>query len=506
MSDDKFNIETSRIEGLIPQQLIADSGPLIEFLKEYYKFLNQSTGPSGVLNELLSNRDLDKAVDSYVELIRKEIGDGLVKGIVADKINLFKHVSDFYQAKGSLDSFRLLFRFLFGVEIEISLPKEKILVASDGRWSQQNSIFINLSAGNAFNLTGKTVTVTSGGAIVSFEVNRVRRIGVTSNYEVFITRKSQSASITLGTQITKDDCTFTVINSLNQQTLVYGGSGFQVGQIFDLDDGTTSGTKVKVATVDGNGAITKLDFLVFGVGYSADFTARLVPESELNPGDPDVIVTTTATADQTNHPTNAIFTFANDTLAQYSGAYVTNKGFLSDDIYLQDNFFYQQYSYVIKSGERFASYENLVRKTVHPAGMKLFGEFEINNEFDLARQISLLARFYYERFHDVVETTATDFDWVFYKNLEETVTPDDTDFDWVFYKALTEDITVTFTFTNEVRKALDETVTTTSSNSFHVTKPLSESINIGDSGNVQLNPYAVNYFGEEYTEGTTLFT
>ena len=99
----KDNIESSRVEGLIPQQLVNDAGPLIEFLKEYYKYLNQSNNPSGVINDMLANRDLDFAVDSFINLIRKEIGEGLVKDIVADKVNLYKHVTDFYQAKGSLD-------------------------------------------------------------------------------------------------------------------------------------------------------------------------------------------------------------------------------------------------------------------------------------------------------------------------------------------------------------------------------------------------------------------
>ena len=503
MSDNK---ESTRVQGLIPQQLISDSGALIAFLKEYYKFLNQSGNPTAVINDLMSNRDLDLAVDSFVDLIRKEIGEGLVKGIVADKVNLYKHVSDFYQAKGSLDSFKLLFRFLFNVEIEIGLPKEQILIASDGRWSQQNSIFINVIEGDAFNLAGQSITVTSGGRNIVVEVNRVKRIGITSNYEIFITKKTQTAQIVAGTIITTNGVEFEVINSLNLLTIVYGGTGFQVGQILDIDDGTTTGTKVKVGAVDSNGAITRLDFLVFGVGYNSDFTSRLIPSSELVFGDPDNIVTTTPTTDQTTYPSNAIISFSNSTLAQYAGSYITNKGFLSDDIYLQDNYYYQQYSYVIKSGEQFRTYENLVKKTVHPAGMLMFGEFEINNDFDLARTIEMLARYYYDRFYDNVQTDATDFDWVFTKALEEEVATDDTDYDWVLSKPLTDNIAVTFVYTNEMQKALSDTVNTTSHRQFNTTKPLVDTINSIDFGNVQLNPYAINYFAEEYTEGTTLFT
>ena len=78
----KDNTEISRVEGLIPEQLISDSAPLIEFLKEYYKYLNQDNNPSAVINSMMANRDLDFAVDRFIDLIRKEIGEGIVKNVV----------------------------------------------------------------------------------------------------------------------------------------------------------------------------------------------------------------------------------------------------------------------------------------------------------------------------------------------------------------------------------------------------------------------------------------
>ena len=811
----KDNTEISRVEGLIPEQLISDSAPLIEFLKEYYKYLNQDDNPSAVINSMMANRDLDFAVDRFIDLIRKEIGEGIVKNVVANKINLYKHVTDFYQAKGSLDAFKLLFRFLFNIDIEISLPKEQILIASDGRWSQQNSIFINVTEGEAFDLSGKTLTITTGGSNIVVEVDRVKKLGQTNNYEMIITKKTQSAIIPAGTEVTLNGVEFTIIDSLNTASLVYSGSGFEVGQIININNGSVDGTKVKVGSVDSNGAISRLDLLQFGVGYSANFTARLVPQSQLSPGDPeynngalqtltgdgsdffkkeltvngvrlvaagavggqtavpdsfvekvarmfelftdptgadingsaqrgliqnlsgdagtyhaglptiqrvargagsdystnfltdagiifwnltnlfdthvqndmvwylnstggtpgdgdqdaqeviehvfhtihmhgldaqtlkmypyissdwntgplynamveaydagmwdpsgyepspgafktngdafevaakeylyllnfcmfdysslwegsslapewsdsmrtqagilannplgyalfntyiapviskpslatirnifqdgdvgdptiaglsgyvvdstsavDLVISTDPDADKVNYPSHAIFNFSNSTLSQYAGRYITNKGFLSDDIYLQDNFFYQQYSYVIKSGQRFESYENVVKKSIHPAGMLMFGEFEINNEFDLARAITALNRFYYDRFYDEVQTSDDEAELELRKPINEDV-PAVEQYDWVLTKPINENVPVTQFYAAEFRKPFDESLTASESTVFSVDKPLSENINSIDSGNVQLNPYAIAYFAEDYTEGTTIFT
>jgi hypothetical protein len=219
----------------------------------------------------------------------------------------------------------------------------------------------------------------------------------------------------------------------------------------------------------------------------------------------DLIVSTDPVQEKIDYPTHAIFNFSNSTLSQYAGRYITNKGFLSDDIYLQDNFFYQQYSYVIKSGQRFESYENIVKKSIHPAGMLMFGEFEINNEFDLARAITALNRFYYDRFYDEVQTSDNEAELELRKPINENV-PAVEQYDWVLTKPIGENVPVAQFYAAEFRKPFDESLTALESTVFSVDKPLSENINSIDSGNVQLNPYAIAYFAEDYTEGTTIFT
>ena len=59
------------------------------------------------------------------------------------------------------------------------------------------------------------------------------------------------------------------------------------------------------------------------------------------------------------------------------GSYFDTKGFLSWDKKLQDNFYYQEYSYVIKATSRLKQYRDIVQKVLHPAGTKLFGQVEV---------------------------------------------------------------------------------------------------------------------------------
>ncbi len=70
--------------------------------------------------------------------------------------------------------------------------------------------------------------------------------------------------------------------------------------------------------------------------------------------------------------------------AEISGLFVDSGRFTNDDgkvnfKVLQDSLFYQDFSYVIRSGLSFDRYKDIVKEVVHPAGLEFFGEIVITN-------------------------------------------------------------------------------------------------------------------------------
>lgn len=59
------------------------------------------------------------------------------------------------------------------------------------------------------------------------------------------------------------------------------------------------------------------------------------------------------------------------------GRYTDNNGFASDRKYIHDNYYYQDFSYVIKSGQTVESWLSIVKKLLHPSGFNVFGEIQI---------------------------------------------------------------------------------------------------------------------------------
>jgi hypothetical protein len=71
---------------------------------------------------------------------------------------------------------------------------------------------------------------------------------------------------------------------------------------------------------------------------------------------------------------------------QFPGRYIDTKGFLSWNNRLQDNEYYQEFSYVIRVEELLTKYKEVVKTLLHPAGTKMFGDYNIRSTVNSAVQ------------------------------------------------------------------------------------------------------------------------
>lgn len=113
--------------------------------------------------------------------------------------------------------------------------------------------------------------------------------------------------------------------------------------------------------LSANGIVSSVEIIDSGFGYVPGETVSLRSENLLNQTSPYG----TTVIDLDGHGT---------------GYWSDNKSFVSDGNYLQDNYFYQQFSYQIVAERMISTYESLVRDLIHPSGIALFGKFSLNRE------------------------------------------------------------------------------------------------------------------------------
>jgi len=155
------------VQGQVPEFVREDYPKFISFIKAYYEFLENEQIVGGVseqnnLTEILKRLryigDVDASLDLFEEQFYNTFLPLLPKDTVVDKAFLIKNVLPLYQSKGSPESFQYLFRLLFGQEIEIEYPRERILRASDGKWVVENILRTTTDIYSLYTGDGSTTT------------------------------------------------------------------------------------------------------------------------------------------------------------------------------------------------------------------------------------------------------------------------------------------------------------------------------------------------------------
>lgn len=144
------DLKTSLLINRQVPEFIREEYPLfITFLEAYYEYLENQQGIQ--INDLVTKskdiryiNDVDQSIDDFEQQFFNSFAPYIPSNNLAvDKDFLIKNVLPLYLAKGSENSFKLLFRFLFGQELELRYPKNEILRASDGKWNVESSLKVS---------------------------------------------------------------------------------------------------------------------------------------------------------------------------------------------------------------------------------------------------------------------------------------------------------------------------------------------------------------------------
>ena len=139
-----------------PEFIRSDYAKFITFLKAYYEFLEQDGGALNVIRNLDTFGDIDEqthepVLSTFYSLFLPDFP----QFVAADKKFVLKHIADFYNSKGSIDSVKAFFRILYGEEVQVYLPKVDILKLDTGIWNKVFKIKVmTLSAGLIADLNG----------------------------------------------------------------------------------------------------------------------------------------------------------------------------------------------------------------------------------------------------------------------------------------------------------------------------------------------------------------
>jgi hypothetical protein len=173
---------------------------------------------------------------------------------------------------------------------------------------------------------------------------------------------------------------WSVLGAIKRIELTNFGTGYSSASLPAITITTTTGASANLVatniqgksanvTVDtsnnitGIGSIRAVEITNFGINYStANATANTIGDG------------------------NAILSPVISGLGIKEGVFIDDDGKIDYKI-IQDSYYYQDYSYVIKSGLTFETYSNTLKSIIHPAGLIYFGEIQILNDLDVHAEL-----------------------------------------------------------------------------------------------------------------------
>ena len=161
-------------------------------------------------------------------------------------------------------------------------------------------------------------------------------------------------------------------------------------------NGKFSGKDAVIVPNFAPGAITEIE--VTEQEEDADFIlGETVDITNLRTSVLDTITVDTSTVGIPRHVLSTVKNGTSSVLTvtgiqKLAGRYLGTKGFLSWNNRIQDNYYYQEFSYVLKSPNLVDVYRDVVQNVLHVAGTKMFGNYEIvsqpNMQISVASSVS----------------------------------------------------------------------------------------------------------------------
>lgn len=157
-------------------------------------------------------------------------------------------------------------------------------------------------------------------------------------------------------------------NGINTPTVLNGGTGYANGEKLVFSGGGGISTPAGFVTTNSTGGIVSTTLTKKGSGFEA--LPTITVKTKKGTG---AIFTTTISEFNTFSQIEG--KVKKTGIGKNKGYWSTTRGFLSSDKYIQDSYYYQDYSYELRVPVILEKYKSILYDTFHTAGSEMFGKY-----------------------------------------------------------------------------------------------------------------------------------
>lgn len=261
---------SSLVRNQFPDFYKEDGQNFLAFIEGYYEYLEQNGKLTDAIQSIQDYRSIDTTLDEYIDYFQNTLLPSVPHDVIADKRLLAKYVKYFNVARGTLASYKLLFRSIYNEDIEVNYPADQMLKVSDGDWRLDQYLVTNYDK-KVFDLIGKIIVGqnSTAEALVEDVVGRVVRNR--DVLQIIVSKVRGEFQNLESIKANGGDESYIIEAGISNLELVSSGGGYQPGDSVDIisDDAGIFGKVVVSDTVDLLGSIT-FDLADGGSGYTSD--------------------------------------------------------------------------------------------------------------------------------------------------------------------------------------------------------------------------------------------
>ena len=337
-----------------------DHEKFIAFLQAYYDFLEEKGQAHDTLFNFNNLNDVDETLDDFVEDLAKSLAFSIPPRFYQNKKDALKHVKEIHSIKGTPNSYKLLFRFMFDEIVDLYYPEEDILRASGQMWNHRKAVvyqrFAPLNTENVLTLTDNASFIVDNTSLV----DSARNLYLAEINPQSIEGTIDGELITTSGRVDSTDWA-KMWKSVNRIKITSPGVGYQVRDIIyvEIFDRRIA---LRVEEVNTVGAIQRFRIL-FQTYHETE-----VPDTHIY-----TLTGGSGSGGEIEISFSVVFPLNNDTSSTRHQPSGRSK--------IQDGVFYSPYTLAVRSGVDFQRWRDIVLKTIHPAGVGLFAQILIQSTF-----------------------------------------------------------------------------------------------------------------------------
>lgn len=383
------------IKQRIPQFILDEYPLLVEFLEAYYEWLDQQGNPMEFMQSGEKYFDVDSTSEKFLEHFKHTFLHQFPKnlkvhsGKTLDSRILIKNIREFYKLKGGEKSLQLLFKIITDSDIVVEYPREKMFYLSSAEYNDYRIMYLlkdysHLSAGlNISTLRGSeiiqkeyiTETGSRLGTGIIEDAYEVQKNG--KEYFVLILSRvsgefyeSDTAPVYIIQNNTEFPCYLkSCVNSLG---ITNRGTGYLTGDLITIGEPGAEQIKGIVTLTNQKGGIQNVEIFSHPVDYSGSTSAQI----------------------STTSGTGGILFLKIYPYSEILPNYKSYKNTIGGNSRIQDSFYYQQYSYEIKSKRSLEEYIDAIKRIVHPSGFIIFNSLYNNTQIPIVSSYKTRAAVY----------------------------------------------------------------------------------------------------------------